>query len=225
MMRWTRGRLLCGLFSAVCLLAPARTHAAPPPPLETRVFRVHVDQKPAGEYRMVIRQDGETASMSAQAEVRVRVLLISYVYTFKSSEVWKGDSLARLDSNTVDDKKRFSVTAWTDKNALRVRVNGQEHTTTPDAWTTTYWRLPGARFRNRAVPLLDADTGKDMKGTLRYVGMENVPVAGQTVQCAHWRVTGDVQVDAWYDGYDRLVREESVEEGHKTLLDLIQVTH
>ena len=88
---------------------------------------------------------------------------------------------------------------------------------------STYWRLPAAKFRNQNVPLIDADTGKDIAATLRFVGMENTPVAGQTVQCAHWRVTGGVQVDCWYDGFDRLVRQESVEDGHKTQLELIQV--
>jgi hypothetical protein len=206
------------------LAAPAVMHAAPPAK-ETRVFRINVDQKPAGEYRMVIHHNGDTATMTAQADVRVRVFFISYVYTFRGSEVWKGDRLTRLDTNTVDDKKHFNVTACAEANVLRVRANGQERTTTPDAWATTYWRLPAARFRNRGVPLLDADTGRDIAGTLRFIGMQHTRVAGSMVQCAHWRVTGGVTVDLWYDGSDRLVRQESVEDGHKTELELIQVEH
>jgi hypothetical protein len=212
-------------FAAVALALGTTTAQAAPPTLETRVFRVSVDDKAAGEYRMTIRQDGERASMTAQAEVRVRYLIITYVYTYRGSEVWNGDRLTRLESNTVDDKKRFNVTAWVENDKMRVRSNGQEHATRVDVWPTTYWRLPDPKLRNQAVALIDADTGKDLNGTLRFVGMENVPVAGQSVQCAHWRVTGGVQADLWYDGLDRLVREEAVEDGHKTLLDLIQVNH
>ena len=84
-------------------LAATRVLQAAPPPQEIRVFRVNVDQKPAGEYRMTIRQDGDNATLTAQADVRVRVFLINYVYTFRGSEVWKGDRLTRLDTNTVDD--------------------------------------------------------------------------------------------------------------------------
>src|SRR5262249_4647901 len=41
------------------LLATGAVHAAPAVPTqEVRVFRVNVDQKPAGEYRMTIRQEG-----------------------------------------------------------------------------------------------------------------------------------------------------------------------
>lgn len=207
---------------AITLAATGALQAAPPI-IETRVFRVSVDQKPAGEYRMNIRQEGDTATMTGQADVRVRYLIVNYVYTFRGSEVWKGDRLTRLDTNTVDDKKHFNVTAWAEGTALRVRANGQERATTPDAWSTTYWRLPAAKFRNQNVALIDADTGKDINASLKYVGLENTPVAGQVVQCAHWRVTGGVTVDLWYDGGDRLVREESVEDGHKTLLELTQV--
>ncbi len=205
------------------ILAVGTAHAAPPPQ-EVRVFRVNVDQKAAGEYRMTIRQDGDTATLTAQADVKVRVLLISYVYTFRGSEVWKGDRLTRLDTNTVDDGKRFNVTAWAEGTGLKLRANGQERVTSPELWVSTYWRLPAAKFRNQNVPLIDADTGKDINGQLRFVAMENTPVAGQTVQCAHWRVTGDKPVDLWYDGYERLVRQESVEDGHKTQLELIQVS-
>lgn len=208
----------------ITVAATGVLHAAPPPQ-EIRVFRVNVDQKPAGEYRMTIRQDGDNATMTAQADVKVRVFLINYVYTFRGSEVWKGDRLTRLDTNTVDDNKRYNVTAWAEGAALKLRATGQERVASPDVWVSTYWRLPAARFRNQNVPLIDADTGKDIAATLRYVGMENTPVAGQTVQCAHWRVTGGVQVDLWYDGFDRLVRQESVEDGHKTQLELTQVSH
>jgi hypothetical protein len=204
-------------------LATAGIAHAAPPPQETRVFRVNVDQKPAGEYRMDIRQEGDNATMTATADVKVRIFLASYVYTYRGSEVWKGDRLARFDSNTVDDKKHLSVTAWAEGTALNVRANGQERLASPDVWVTTYWRLPAAKFRNQNVFLLDGDTGRDLAATLRFVGMENTPVAGQMVQCAHWRVAGAMQAELWYDGYDRLVRQETIEDGHKTVLDLIQV--
>src|SRR5579859_6493219 len=160
--------LIVTVVATTLLTLPAVGHAAPPAS-ESRVFKVYVDQKPAGGYRMSIRQDGDSATMTAQANVRVSFLLVvSYVYTFNGSEAWKGDRLTRLDSNTVDDKKRFDVNAVADGDVLRVRVNGAERTSPGNVWTTTYWRLPAARFRNQAIPLLDADTGKDLAG----VGVE-----------------------------------------------------
>src|SRR5262249_20978755 len=105
-------------------------------------------------------------------------------------------------------------------NGLRVKVNGQERAIRPDVWTTTYWRLPDARWRNAAVPLLDCDTGKEINATLKYVGTSQINVAGQAQNCVHYQLTGGVQVDVWYDQNERPVRQESIEDGHKTVLEI-----
>jgi hypothetical protein len=42
-------------------------------------------------------------------------------------------------------------------------------------------------------------------------------------QMNHYKLTGKVNVDLWYDGSDRLVRQEWVESGHKTVLELVRV--
>src|SRR5262249_22595508 len=104
-----------------------------------------------------------------------------------------------------------------------VRSNGAERMARPDVWLTTYWQLPDARRRNGPVPLLDADTGKDINGRLQFVGVEPVHVAGQMMNCAHYRVLAHVPVDVWYDGSDRLVRKEWVEDNHRAQLELMGV--
>jgi hypothetical protein len=216
-------RILPTILGIVVTLSVGGRILAAPLVSETRSFTVHVDGKPAGDYRMTVHQEGDTTTMTGVADVKIKYFLVSYVYNYRGTEVWKGDRLVRLESVTVDDKKHFNVTAWADGNALKVRANGQERVNRFDAWTTTYWRLPPARFRNQQVPLLDADTGKELTGMLRFVGMEAVRVAGRPMQCAHWRVSGGVLVDVWYDGNERLVRQESVEDGHRTVLELTQV--
>lgn len=212
-----------GLLLGIWFVAPTGLLATEPDS-ETREFTVKVDGKPAGEYRLSIRHDQGTFTISAQAEVRVRSYLVyNYVYQFRGAEIWKDGKLQRLDSNTVDDKKQFAVQAWNDGKSLHVVSNGQERTTRPDVWTSIYWRLPEARFRNQSVPLIDADTGRDIRATLQYVGVNSINVNGQTLNCAHYRLVGGVQVDLWYDAQERLVRHESIEDGHRTLLELARI--
>jgi hypothetical protein len=50
-----------------------------------------------------------------------------------------------------------------------------------------------------------------------------MPVAGQVQNVNHYRLSGKVAVDVWYDGSERLVRQEWVEEGHRTVLELARV--
>jgi hypothetical protein len=144
----------------------------------------------------------------------------TYTYSYRGTEVWKDGKLVRLDSTSNDDGKRYTVAAMAEDNSLRVKVNGQERTTSPEVWTTSYWRLPDARFRNQAVPLLDADTGRDIRGNLQYLGTQQIQVAGKVQDCAHYRVTGGVKVDLWYDQQERLVRQEALEDGHRIVLEI-----
>ena len=67
-------------------------------------------------------------------------------------------------------------------------------------------------------------TGAALRGRLQRLGEDPVPVAGKRRTCVHYRVGGDVQVDLWYDADRRLVRQESVDEGHDTVLELMRIT-
>ena len=53
-----------------------------------------------------------------------------------------------------------------------------------------------------------------------HVGVEQPSVAGQMQQVQHYRLTGKVNVDLWYDGHNRLVRQEFEEQKHRTLIEL-----
>lgn len=215
-----------GWFGAVgVMLVCAMASRAEGPSGETREFVISVDGKRAGEYLLTIRPENGGFVVTGQADVRVRYLgLYTYVYTYRGTEVWKNGRLQRLESTTVDDRKRHAVVAWVDGNALRIRGDGKERTSRPDVWTSTYWHLAEARFRNQSVPLIDVDTGKDIAARLQYIDTSSINVAGIVQKCAHYRVTGGVQIDLWYDSQERLVRQESMEEGHRTVLELTRLS-
>jgi hypothetical protein len=71
--------------------------------------------------------------------------------------------------------------------------------------------------------LLDSDKGLKLRGEVQYVGKEMMTVAGNRQSCTHYRVSGEVQVELWYDKSQRLVRQEGVDSGHKTLLELTRL--
>src|SRR5207247_336142 len=55
------------------------------------------------------------------------------------------------------------------------------------------------------------------------IGAEQLIVATQPVTATHYRIRGDVDVDLWYDDEGRLVRQTSLESGHRTLLELTKI--
>jgi hypothetical protein len=195
--------------------------------VEVRDFVILVDNKQAGEYHVTIQsQDDGTTSLSAQSSVRVTVLAVPvYTYNYRGLEVWKNGRLQHFESSGRENSKVFNVSADAEGNALRVKANGHEHAARPDVWTTSCVQLPEAKFRNQAAPLLGCDSGQDVNGQLEYVGAEPVQVAGQKLTGAHYRVMKDVPHDMWYDGQERLVRDECVSGGHRSVLELTSVHH
>jgi hypothetical protein len=190
---------------------------------ETRDYTVRIDGKPAGTYRMTLRRpDADTVIMTGRADVTARFFkVISYTYSYSGTEVWKHNRCVRLDSTANDNGKPLAVAAVAEGDHFRVQANGQVRIAGADLWPSSYWRLPDSQLRNGALTVLDADTGRCMSATLQYMDTAAMHVAGQVANCAHYRVTGPLlRVDLWYDGHERLVREEYVEEGHRTTLEL-----
>jgi hypothetical protein len=192
---------------------------------ETRDFSIYVDNKKAGSCQMVIHgPDNGVAVVTAKASLTVTHLLYRYSYSYDGTETWKEGRLLSLKSRTNDNGKKFEVVAAAENKGLRVTVNGRQRLTRGDVWLTSYWHMPEGEARNQAVALIDADTGRDINGRLQYIGLELVTVAGQQVKCHHYRLTGTpAPVDLWYDGDRRLVRQATVEQGHKTFIILTAV--
>ena len=192
--------------------------------VETRDFSIYVDSKKAGDVHMTInRQDDGSTAVSCDTDVRVGAIITLYKYSYRGRELWKDGRLLRFESKCNDDGKEYAVSATAAADGLRVRVNDAEHTAPADALLTSYWAQPDAKLANQTVPLLDADCGRDLEGRVQFLGAEKYGAnQEQTVQ--HVRLTGKkLLMDLWYDGDKRLVRQEWVEDGHRTVMGLDRV--
>jgi len=191
---------------------------------EKRIFAVAVDDKPAGTYQMTFqnRPDGSVA-LTAQADISVRILLMRYKYSYRGAEVWKDGRLVSFESTTNDDGKRFHVTGTGGKDGVAFQFDGKEVFVRGDVWLTTYGQLPSEARRCDNLVLVDADTGKRLNAQLEKAGATDVSAGGRTIRAAHYKLGGSVKAELWYDDSGRLVRQESVEEGHKTAFELIRL--
>jgi hypothetical protein len=191
---------------------------------ETREFVVKVDGKPSGQANMTFQQqDDGTTTVSCDTNVRVRVLIKTYVYTCQTRETWKNGRLQQLASQCNDDGKQFQVSADAQADGIHVRVNGREHITKAEAWVSSYWTLPDVKLRDQVIPVIDADDGRDLQGRLQFLGTAQIAVAGQMQNVQHYRFNGSNRIELYYDSAQRLVRREWVEDGHPTTLELARV--
>jgi hypothetical protein len=222
--RWTSALGL--LAAAACILGfdLPRAGAADS---ETRKFTVLVDGKKAGDYQLnIMRQADGSINVVAASDVRVTILAIPvYTYTYRAREVWKAGRLQHFQSMGKEKSQEFAIKADVDGSTVRVQANGEERRLPPDVWPTSCWQLPDARYRNAAITLMGCDTGKEIHSRLEYVGSEKIDVAGSEMTCTHYRIMKDAMHDVWYDAQGRVVRDEWMSSGHKTVIDLVEVSH
>lgn len=191
---------------------------------ETRDFAVTVAGKAAGQVHMTIhRHDDGTLTFRCNTDIHVSVRASKYKFVFRGQEEWKGRRLVKFATTTDDNGKQYIVSGAAEDAGVRVKVNNAEKVVKPELWLTTYWMLPDPKLRAAELVLLDADTGKELAATIKYVATEKLKIAGQEVPLNRYRLSGQVSMDLWYDGSDRLVRQEWLEQGHKTVIELTRV--
>jgi hypothetical protein len=197
---------------------------------ETRIFRIFVDGTERGQCTMQIRhRDDGTDWVGGNAGLLFNYYIYKYRFNSGGAAVFSDGRLLQMDRTANFNGTQYHVTASATREGLVVDTNGRSSLNSPELWSTTSYQMP-KRFEAeaargmRSVTVLDADKGGRVIGRLQRMGDEILVVAGEQKPCAHYRVTGDVDVHVWYDAHHRLVRRQSVESGHKVLMDLVQIS-
>ena len=192
---------------------------------EVREFNISVDGDSCGKFRMTIqsRADGRHL-VSGDASLEMRYLAYKFRYWSKGTEIWNAGKLEKLDSASRYGISKYQVTALSQGDEILVKANQKEHKLPADVWVTSYWREPHNAPNDKTLMLLDADKGRPLKAKLERLGKHLVSIRGIDQPCNHYRLTGDVDVQLWYDDQGRLARQESIASGHHTLLDLTEIT-
>lgn len=209
---------------AVASLFAAQAMSAEPRPIasEIRDFEILVDNAKAGTSKVTITDYDDGRSLAAtSADVKLTILLYTYVYQFNGSEEWLDDQLRRLDSRAIDGPKKLSLKAQVDSERTVLQgADGKMRNTTTHAMTTNYWRQPPDELQGKKIAVLDADNGKTLQLKFENVGPKTLTLLGKPCPCQHFKATGDLEVELWYDGSGRLVRQVGTEDGRKTEIRL-----
>jgi hypothetical protein len=192
---------------------------------EIREYQVVVKDKPVGNVTIRIDQAANGATVArTDTTVEAEFLLIKYHYEFHDQEIWNGDQLVQLQSNINKNGRPLTIAVTGSPRDSNIQVQGQAPRIGPPVtMTENYWRLPSAAAITGNFYLLQADTGAVRVAGLKFVGLESINIQGQPVACNHFRVTGDATADLWFDGENRMVRQQTVEQGYPTEIRMVQV--
>ncbi len=187
----TRRAALAGGLSA--LAAPSVLRAAETARREFRVTRGGSD---IGSKVISARRSGERTEVEVSIRLAVKVLgITAYRYELDAAEVWEAGLLQRLDGETNDDGDREIARVRREGDRL-IASGAYEGELPSGAGTTSYW---STAFLDRGV-WISTQTGSPLDVTAARDGSERIDGPSGPVECARWRITGDLPVTLLYDG-------------------------
>lgn len=164
-------------------------------PFQVRNYSVEVKGVGTGSYRQehTEKPDG-TCEVASSSSLRAKVFLISYRYDFKATETWK-------------DGKLIYASATKDDNGTQTKMSA---TAGMADWTSSFWTLPDNR--NGTIKILDYDTGRIVQCTLKFIEADKTG--------RHWKVSGGMETDLWFDQNGFLVKRTMLRHGKATTVTL-----
>lgn len=191
---------------------------------EVREFEIFVKDKPAGKSAMRISDfDDGTTRVATEVDVKLNVVVFVYHYQFFGHEVWRGNRLLSTVNQAIDGGTKYDARAESDARGFRIEANGRSRGAAMIDMTTNYWRPPELR-QDGSLTLMNADRGAIEAAKVERLPNEALPFGPQQVICSHYRLSGGVQTELWFDGQNRIVRQKGIEDGYPTEIRLTRVT-
>ena len=177
-------------------------------------FRVLLDGREIGRHSYQLRPVDGGMELRSEARFDVRLLFISaYRYRHDAVERWRDGCLRGLESQTVTNGERITVSARDIGGRLSVERPGVTNTHAGCIFSFAYW---DPRILE-ATALLNSQTGELVPVRVERLGTESMTVLGRDLPTTRHRITGTgLQIDLWYADR-RWVALEALTEGGRRL--------
>lgn len=190
---------------------------------QNRHYDVKVDGKPAGNYDLVVTNNGDSTDVVSDCTVHHKVLVFNYDYKYHGHETYKNNQLSTFSSTGEDNGKHFNISLKrSPDNALSSTVNGKSGTAGGDTLLSSYWSYPTGESDKDGYKFFEVDSGRAFKAKLKQLGNDNVTIAGHPTQCRHVELIGGDDGELWYAD-NRMVKQSSSNLGHKTVIELTRI--
>lgn len=187
------GLLVFGLITPMGAIAqseplPAQAQAALyPANMEYVITR---NGKKVGSHTLSFSSDANTLSVAVESNIKITVLKVPvYRFNYVSTEQWQDDHLV-------------GVTARTNQGGDVTNVKLDADAAKSVEFSSNHW--------NAAV--LDASsvfntlTGNVSQVSIESLGSETLSAQDSSITAEHYRYSGDIEADVWYDSQNRWVQ-------------------
>ena len=189
------------LLTGAAVLARQTARAAlPVPAANTLAFRVMRLGSSIGTHVLTFRNNGDTLEVDIVAEVLVRFGPIPFVrYVHHAREYWRGDRLIGVSGRTDRNGRNLQMEAQWTAGGLMVDGSGTKPYVAPaNALATTYWNP-----RMLLGPMIGTQDGMLVHPVVTQSAADPIQLAsGARIPARHCRLTGDLDLELWYDTSD-----------------------
>ena len=176
---------------------PTMLRASLPVPGDRLGFDIMRKGSKLGTHELSFERSGDALTVHVAADLVVKIGFITlYRFSHHATERWVGDELAALQTSSNDNGTSNQVIGRRDASGFVVEgTKARRYVAPADALPATHWNR-----RELDGPLINAQDGRLMRPRIAPIGSDMIPTAlGTQIRANHYALTGDVQLDMWYD--------------------------
>jgi hypothetical protein len=178
-------------------------------------FQVFLDNREVGFHEFRLAQAGEFQQMHSIASFEYKLFFVRlFHYEHENREIWSGDCLQRIDSQTDMNGKPYKVNGRIETGEFRVDMNSGEVALPECVMSFAYWNPTFLKQRR----LLNTQDGEYLDIEVSDPVYEELEVKGERLPSWRYRLAaGDRNVDLWYSNDDEWLALESEVQGGRLL--------
>lgn len=169
----------------------------------TVTYGIYRNDKPVGEHTVEFRHGESGLQVMVESRIVVTILKVPvFKFNYNAEEQWQDGKLLSVATVVVEKGATKKATleydgaeqTLVDTNGIRTRASL--------AFTSNHWH-PGVLENNT---LFNTLTGRANRYTLSEIGKEVLSVRDAKINATHYRYSGELSSDVWYDEQGRWVQ-------------------
>lgn len=166
-------------------------------------FVAYRNGEPIGRHTVTFEREGGQLKVTTSIDLAVKFVgFTAYRYTHRAQEVWSGDSLVSLVSQTDDNGTKHSVKATREANDIAVTHDGNRTILPLRTLPSSHWNIEQVR---QSV-LLNTQKGTEARVKVTPGARESIKTSSGMISATRYSYAGDVVMDQWFDDQGRWVK-------------------
>ncbi len=179
----------------------------------THKFLVLRDNAVVGDHVLNFFKLNNQIIAETKFNIKISFLGLSlYNYQYESRGVWEEDRLQRIDVRVNDDGKEISNTAQMETAGYSIN-NSNNLLPNTTLFPTSHWNTNVLKQGQVFNTIL----GKLNTVEITNLGPEKIKILNGFIEADHYRYTGELRLDAWYDKQGRWVKLKFLAEDQSTI--------